>query len=382
MKNGGQNPWNATPICETFKISCLMGRLHTKDVLENLLKDQSFRLVHWLTISPSLRKTSQESINLERKSYLDGSLDTLCTRVEFGRVTQLFLENQKGLHLHHLKTHIRVPVRQETISGPCQDTSYTAITLNPESNFTRREKNHSLFHWNTLTHPELQERIWMPCKNAASMTVEISMDQEICLILGQVSLSLLYWKRNLQTDFCGPGWDWQNGKRHPGQIIYGQNSGEDWQEMLSWGRSISGQLKNQSSIMLEDYEESISLTVRTRSSRKPSRMQEENWKHQQLQPCLARHARKASMERPVARLMISSLNLRVFWKPVNAQECVWKNLYQNIMRTILQEEVTSHCNITIWYTNLFLCRKQWRYPQQKHQWIKNGRNWKRFRRGT
>ena len=29
------------------------------------------------------------------------------------------------------------------IFGPCQETSYTAITLNPESNFTRREKNHS-----------------------------------------------------------------------------------------------------------------------------------------------------------------------------------------------------------------------------------------------
>ena len=38
MKNGGQIPWNALPICETFKISCLMGRLHTKDVLENLSK--------------------------------------------------------------------------------------------------------------------------------------------------------------------------------------------------------------------------------------------------------------------------------------------------------------------------------------------------------
>ena len=34
----------------------------------------------------SLRKTSQESISLERKSYLDYSLDTLCTRGEFGRV--------------------------------------------------------------------------------------------------------------------------------------------------------------------------------------------------------------------------------------------------------------------------------------------------------
>ena len=42
-----------------------------------------------------------------------------------------------------------------TIFGPCREASYTAITLNPESNFTRREKSHSLFHWSTLTYPEL-----------------------------------------------------------------------------------------------------------------------------------------------------------------------------------------------------------------------------------
>ena len=49
-----------------------MGKLH--------LEDPSFRLVHWLSITLSLRKSSQESINLERKSCLDCSLDTLCTR--------------------------------------------------------------------------------------------------------------------------------------------------------------------------------------------------------------------------------------------------------------------------------------------------------------
>ena len=53
----------------------------------NHLKDRSFRLVNWLSITLSLRKTSQESVNLERKFYLDCSLDTLCTRGEFGRVT-------------------------------------------------------------------------------------------------------------------------------------------------------------------------------------------------------------------------------------------------------------------------------------------------------
>ena len=53
---------------------------------------------------------------------------------------------------------------------------------------------------------------------------------------------------------------------------------------------------------------------------------------------LARYARKTSMWRPEARLIISSQNLRVSWKPVNPQESVWKNLYRNIMRTISQEK--------------------------------------------
>ena len=52
---------------------------------------------------------------------------------------------------HHFWTHFWMPVKRWTISGPCREASYTAITLNHESNFTRREKNHSLFHWNTLT---------------------------------------------------------------------------------------------------------------------------------------------------------------------------------------------------------------------------------------
>ena len=147
--------------------------------------------------------------------------------------------------------------------------------------------------------------------------------------------------RKLQTDIyiyiymCDPGGDWRESNWHPGQIIYGQNSGRNWEEMQSWGRSKNGQLKNQSSIMLEDYEEFISLTLRTRNSKKPLGMLERNWKHQWLPLRLAKHARKVRKGRSVARLMISSLNLRVSWKPVNPQDCVWKNLYQITMRTIL-----------------------------------------------
>ena len=47
------------------------------------------------------------------------------------------------------------------ISGPCQETSYTTITLNLESSFTRRERNLSLFHWHTSMLPEQHIRHWM-----------------------------------------------------------------------------------------------------------------------------------------------------------------------------------------------------------------------------
>ena len=50
-------------------------------------------------------------------------------------------------------------------------------------------------------------------------------------------------------------------------------------------------------------------------------------------------------------------NLRVFWKLMNPQECVWEIRYRIIMKTILQEKVEIHYSTTIWVTNLFLCLK-------------------------
>ena len=46
----------------------------------------------------------------------------------------------------HFETHCWMMVKLGMTSGPCQETSYTVITWNPESKITRREKNHSLFH--------------------------------------------------------------------------------------------------------------------------------------------------------------------------------------------------------------------------------------------
>ena len=66
MKIVRQILWNVTLICETSQIYYLMGRRPLKDVFGNHVKDRSFRSVHWLSITLSLQKTSQESISLER----------------------------------------------------------------------------------------------------------------------------------------------------------------------------------------------------------------------------------------------------------------------------------------------------------------------------
>ena len=84
MKNGGQSYTYLRNIQDLLSDG---KTLYERRFGEPVLKDQSFRLVHWLSITLFLRKTSQESIDLEGKFDLDCSLDTLCTPGEFGRVT-------------------------------------------------------------------------------------------------------------------------------------------------------------------------------------------------------------------------------------------------------------------------------------------------------
>ena len=50
-------------------------------------------------------------------------------------------------------------------------------------------------------------------------------------------------------------------------------------------------------------------------------------------------------------------DLRVFWKLMNLQDCVWEIRYRIIMKTILQEKGIIHYSMIIWFTNLFLCPK-------------------------
>ena len=50
-----------------------------------------------------------------------------------------------------------------------------------------------------------------------------------------------------------------------------------------------------------------------------------------------------------------------------------RNLSCSIMKITLLEKVWVHQVITIWYTNSFLCLKQWKHQMQRQQWKKNGK---------
>ena len=70
-KNGGRIPWNAAALCETFKISCLMGRHPMKGGSEYDSMAQLFRLEPWLKNTLFLLKTCRDCTNSARK-FLPG----------------------------------------------------------------------------------------------------------------------------------------------------------------------------------------------------------------------------------------------------------------------------------------------------------------------
>ena len=90
------------------------------------------------------------------------------------------------------------------ISGPCQETSYTAITLNPESNFTRREKNHFLLRWSTSTLPEIHI-IGSIVGQFFLMITGTWMEKENYQMHEQDSQDSFYWTKGHLTDIHGPG---------------------------------------------------------------------------------------------------------------------------------------------------------------------------------
>ena len=205
------------------------------------------------------------------------------------------------------------------------------------------------------------------------------MGQETCLNLWQVSLNLVYSMKKLLTDIHGPGGRLTRKHQTSRPYFYGQKYGKHWERLPSWRRSKSGSMKRSILITHENFEGPISLTRRRRNLRRPLTMFVRNWQHQWLLLCPAKLSRAIRIV-GVVHPTKSKQNLRGCWKLVNPQDFAWENHCRLIMKTILQEEETIHYSIIICFTNLFLCLKQWKFPQQRQQWTRNEKNRRKFRR--
>ena len=102
---------------------------------------------------------------------------------------------------------------------------------------------------------------------------------------------------------------------------------ELWKSMGKHAKLKEKQKWSEEKLHLENArncEESILSTPRIRNSKKPSRMLARNWKHQWLLLC------PAKLRRIVGLVDLTKIrqNLRVFWKLMNLQDCVWEIRYR------------------------------------------------------
>ena len=206
--------------------------------------------------------------------------------------------------------------------------------------YSPREES-SQFHWSTLTSPEPHTHTWMLSRRNASMIIGISMGQEICRILGQIHSVYSIERKTSNRIYVVRGEINKKAADIQARSFMARTLGEIWKECQAEGGKI-GHMKNLTSIMHENCEEFISLTLRTRNLRRPPRVLARKLETPfGTRYALQDEARTVSMWWLVVNPMRSNQNLRVFWKGVNLQDCVWRNHCQLIMKTVLQEKENS-----------------------------------------
>ena len=161
-------------------------------------------------------------------------------------------------------------VKLKMISG--QGTTFTVITLNPESNSTRREKNHSQFHYDTLTWPEQQVRLWMWTSHW--IWLEYWRKPRPIKIYGLGSHDSPYWTKNFLMGM------------HPGLIICCQRHGKTCQKQRHEKKNKSGLSENRSLTTLEDCVVFSSLIQKMKNSRRLWKMRGECC-YEEWEPCHA-----------------------------------------------------------------------------------------------
>ena len=391
------------------------GETHMRDVLGNHLKDRSFRLVHWLSITPSLRKTSQVSINLERKSYLDCSSDTLCMWVEFGRWRTdrrpSGVGNDGRIRNPLGKTQCKsgdISQRNGKFMFPAADGRIKLLGGDQElrtSTLIRERPIRGESHVDFLGEsegslpppqdslPDAGEAINDFCAMSGSFIYRHHVEPRVQLFSPReesfpIPLNYIDVSRTTHTNL-----DVKQERRIDDywNIVGSRDLSDYWtgftqlillEENPPDGYVWSGwrlTRKQLTSRLDHSWPE-----LWTKLRRNAELKERQKWSHEKPKLDNARKLRgvyfidpedkefketimnaRKKLETPVALVMPfktskksqhgwlvlhpmrPNQNLRVFRKPVNPQDCVWEILHRIIMKTILQERRTIHCNITI-----------------------------------
>ena len=172
---------------------------------------------------------------------------------------------------------------------------------------------------------------------------------ETCLILGQVSHNLLYLTKKLLTDIYGLGeinektaYIQARSSMARAMEVNGKEEKQKWSEKklhLESARKLRG-------IYFIDPEDTgFKETIKNARKKLETSVAPAM--------CFVKLRKFVGMVHPTK----FGQNLRVFWKLMNPQECVWEIRYRRITKTILQEKVKIHYSTTTWFTNLLLCLK-------------------------
>ena len=131
-------------------------------------------------------------------------------------------------------------------------------------------------------------------RKAVFMTIRMSMWIEICQTHGQDSRILLYWMKIFLKDTFVPGDDSQRFEQLPDLILCGLKFCTAWRKQIRKRKSMNGLSKNQSSMMLEDFEALTSSIRKMASTRKP--FQGKSWKFRWRQLCALRDGNEKALQ--------------------------------------------------------------------------------------
>ena len=125
------------------------------------------------------------------------------------------MQNQTGFLPTHINNHLFVMlkikmtrhwmmVKLEMTSGLFLEILFTVITWDPGSNFSCREKNRFLFHWNISTLPELPNTSLDVMLEKILTITGMLMEIVNCQIRGLASQNSPYRVKSHWMDFPGP----------------------------------------------------------------------------------------------------------------------------------------------------------------------------------